>query len=329
MPGPRKRSRWFLIQRGTRTGPYRSAEIRTMVQEGVIRPEDQLWKKGMKEWVAAGDSPELFVAAGTRSSKPLVNRLLAASGLGVSSILCSPWSVATESLPLPAKAIATGLAALCFLGSLGVLLHAILLPFPSPRLVPIGEDSNGECELDAAASASLDEDASEASDEDLEHIPTRSGVESHAGRSEWTFRQVMMMGVAIAGLLGVAWLLVRTPSTRKRAEGTVTIAGRSITSGQVMLADETNGRAYLADIDESGSFVFYSRSGSGIQTGHYRLAIMPPRPEAPSMENLRPATPPAVLQEDPTISKYADPASTGIEVDITPVGAVRIDVSLP
>ena len=329
MSRTRKRSRWYLMQGDSRTGPYRSGEIREMVQNGLISPDDHLWKKGLKEWMTAGNSPELFVASRSRTSQPLVNRLLAASVLGVTAILCSPWSMATESMPPPAKAVATGCAAMSFLASFGLLLHAILLPFPPPRLVAVGQDAEGEDDTESTSSDSLDDSSVESPYEALDQIPIDSPVIKHATASQWNSRRIILTGVPIAVVLGVAWLLIRTPPPRKRAEGTVTIAGQAMTSGKVLLADERNGRAYLATIEKDGSFAFYSRSGGGIQAGQYNLAIMPPRPEAPPTENLSTIHFPTEPEEDSNVLKYADPAATGIEVTITPLGTVRIDVSLP
>jgi hypothetical protein len=329
MARARKRSRWYLMQGGSRTGPYRSDEIKEMVQNGLIGPDDQLWKKGLKEWMTAGDSPELFVASSNRTSQPLVGRLLAASVLGVAAILCSPWSMATESLPSSAKVVATGCAAMSFLASLGILLHAILLPFPPPCMVAVGQDAEDEDDLESTSSDSLNEGSIESIYEALDQIPIDSLPIRHATASQWSLRRIILAGVSIAVVLGVTWLLIRTPPPRKRAEGTITIAGQVVTSGKVLLADERNGRAYLAKIEKDGSFAFYSRSGGGIQDGQYNLAIMPPRPEALLTENLSTVHFPTEPEEDSMFSQYADPAATGIQVTITPVGTVRIDVSLP
>jgi hypothetical protein len=317
------------MQGGSRTGPYRSGEIREMVQNGLISPKDHLWKKGMKEWMAAGDSSELFVASSNRGSQPLVNRLLAASGLLVAALLCSPWSVVTESIPSPAKEVITSCAAMCFLASLAVLMHAILLPFPPPRLVAIAQDAEGEDDTDSTSSDSLEEGSVASPYEALDQLPLDTPLIRHSSAGQWSLRRIILSSVSIAAILGVAWLAVRTTPPRKRAEGTVTIAGQALTSGKVLLADERNGRAYLASIEKDGSFAFFGRSGGGIQPGQYNLAIMPPRPDASPMDSHSTIDMPTEPEEESQFSKYADPAATGIEVTITPVGTVRIDVVLP
>ena len=46
-------SKWFYSQDGVRRGPVSSTELRQLAREGVLKPQDLLWKEGMAEWLPA------------------------------------------------------------------------------------------------------------------------------------------------------------------------------------------------------------------------------------------------------------------------------------
>jgi hypothetical protein len=53
-------SKWYYEKGGVRKGPVSSDDIRRMVADGTLLPTDLLWKEGMKDWMPAGKSPNLF-----------------------------------------------------------------------------------------------------------------------------------------------------------------------------------------------------------------------------------------------------------------------------
>lgn len=56
-------SKWYYEKGGVRKGPVTSEDIRRMVANGTLLPTDLLWKEGMKDWMPAGKSSNLFPAA--------------------------------------------------------------------------------------------------------------------------------------------------------------------------------------------------------------------------------------------------------------------------
>lgn len=65
-------NKWFYSQDGVRRGPVSSAELRQLAREGVLKPQDLLWKEGMAEWLPASKTQGLFpdVGPGTAASPP-------------------------------------------------------------------------------------------------------------------------------------------------------------------------------------------------------------------------------------------------------------------
>jgi hypothetical protein len=59
---------WFYTKDGTRFGPIDAAKLKQLADSGVIRPDDLVWKQGVKQWAKAAAVKGLFdaqaVAAG-------------------------------------------------------------------------------------------------------------------------------------------------------------------------------------------------------------------------------------------------------------------------
>lgn len=53
-------SKWYYEKGGVRKGPVTSEGIRRMVANGTLLPTDLLWKEGMKDWMPAAQSSNLF-----------------------------------------------------------------------------------------------------------------------------------------------------------------------------------------------------------------------------------------------------------------------------
>jgi hypothetical protein len=51
---------WFYAHGDQQLGPVSEAEIKRLVAEGVVRPQDEVWCEGMPDWKQAGDVRELF-----------------------------------------------------------------------------------------------------------------------------------------------------------------------------------------------------------------------------------------------------------------------------
>jgi hypothetical protein len=51
---------WYYAQGDQQLGPISDAEIKRLVAEGKVRPQDEVWCEGMPDWKAAGDVRELF-----------------------------------------------------------------------------------------------------------------------------------------------------------------------------------------------------------------------------------------------------------------------------
>ncbi len=55
---------WFYMVNGARRGPVTVAQLKALVESGVLRANDLLWRDGMPAWVPAGTVTELFPAGG-------------------------------------------------------------------------------------------------------------------------------------------------------------------------------------------------------------------------------------------------------------------------
>ena len=61
-PPPVERAVWHYSVNGARRGPVTSAQLKSLVESSVLRPNDLLWREGLPAWVEAGTVPELFPA---------------------------------------------------------------------------------------------------------------------------------------------------------------------------------------------------------------------------------------------------------------------------
>ena len=51
---------WFYMRLGKQVGPLTSEQLKDFAQKGILKPSDQIWKKGMADWVKAGRVKGLF-----------------------------------------------------------------------------------------------------------------------------------------------------------------------------------------------------------------------------------------------------------------------------
>lgn len=58
---------WFVQRQGEKTGPYSSRELKQLVEQGELHPEDLVWCAEISDWVPAARVRGLFVP---RSAKP-------------------------------------------------------------------------------------------------------------------------------------------------------------------------------------------------------------------------------------------------------------------
>jgi hypothetical protein len=61
---------WYYVKSGEKHGPVSSSELRKLAKEGGLKPEDQIWKEGMNDWVPASRLKGLFVEKGTATPPP-------------------------------------------------------------------------------------------------------------------------------------------------------------------------------------------------------------------------------------------------------------------
>ena len=59
MSGNVAASGWYLARDGKKHGPITEAELRRLVDDRHLKPEDLLWRAGMAGWQAAGELPEV------------------------------------------------------------------------------------------------------------------------------------------------------------------------------------------------------------------------------------------------------------------------------
>jgi hypothetical protein len=60
-------SEWFYARDGQKHGPYSSPQLRAMAQAGDLLRTDLIWREGMADWRAAGETTQLF--AGVREGE--------------------------------------------------------------------------------------------------------------------------------------------------------------------------------------------------------------------------------------------------------------------
>ena len=55
-------SEWHCYVDGKQYGPVSEADLRAWIQQGRVKPTDNVWREGMADWVPAGSVPELLSA---------------------------------------------------------------------------------------------------------------------------------------------------------------------------------------------------------------------------------------------------------------------------
>jgi hypothetical protein len=55
-PPPLPMDDWYYVERGVRKGPVSTSAIKDMIARKVLEPDDQIWRKGMKEWQSIRNS---------------------------------------------------------------------------------------------------------------------------------------------------------------------------------------------------------------------------------------------------------------------------------
>jgi hypothetical protein len=61
-----------------------------------------------------------------------------------------------------------------------------------------------------------------------------------------------------------------------------------VSEGCVIFTDGRQGLSFVSDLDAEGRFVFQVAQGFGLPPGNYEVAVSPPRPTKPSLENVAP-----------------------------------------
>jgi hypothetical protein len=61
---------WYYAQQGQRLGPVSPSELKQLATSGRLQPSYLVWKKGMAQWVAAGQIKGLFTAVQAPTSPP-------------------------------------------------------------------------------------------------------------------------------------------------------------------------------------------------------------------------------------------------------------------
>jgi hypothetical protein len=65
-PGGLRPARWFHLEGRERRGPVALAEVRELVLEGSLGPDDYVWADGMDDWLRVRDVPALVPPAALR-----------------------------------------------------------------------------------------------------------------------------------------------------------------------------------------------------------------------------------------------------------------------
>ena len=64
---------WFYMRLGKQVGPLTSEQLKDFAQKGILKPSDQIWKKGMADWVKAGRVKGLFARTTPVEQEPEVD----------------------------------------------------------------------------------------------------------------------------------------------------------------------------------------------------------------------------------------------------------------
>jgi len=63
-------ARWFYLVDRERRGPVMLAEVRELILEGSLGPEDYVWADGMEDWRHVRDVPALVPPSALRMTLP-------------------------------------------------------------------------------------------------------------------------------------------------------------------------------------------------------------------------------------------------------------------
>ncbi|MGA2032037.1 MAG: DUF4339 domain-containing protein [Thermoguttaceae bacterium] len=77
---------WYYTENRERRGPVSEEQLKELALAGQLTPTDLVWKKGMAQWVAAGQIKGLFTAVQAPASPP--------------PLPVAPPSLATPAMPL-------------------------------------------------------------------------------------------------------------------------------------------------------------------------------------------------------------------------------------
>ena len=58
---------WYYTTEGKQMDPVSIRELRRLVEDGLLRPTDMVWKDGMERWIRASSVKELFPDPGSDS----------------------------------------------------------------------------------------------------------------------------------------------------------------------------------------------------------------------------------------------------------------------
>ncbi|MBN9122217.1 MAG: LITAF-like zinc ribbon domain-containing protein [Planctomycetes bacterium] len=94
MPPPVEQAVWHYSANGAKRGPVTTTQLKSLVESGVLRTNDLLWREGMPAWVEAGTVPELF-PAGAQVKPPPAPAPVA--------VQPPPVPVAVQPVPQPAE----------------------------------------------------------------------------------------------------------------------------------------------------------------------------------------------------------------------------------
>ena len=53
-------SDWYVARSGKKAGPYTAAILRKLANEGLLSPDDLIWKEGISDWIPASRIEKLF-----------------------------------------------------------------------------------------------------------------------------------------------------------------------------------------------------------------------------------------------------------------------------
>ena len=99
--------------------------------------------------------------------------------------------------------------------------------------------------------------------------------------------------------------------------GTVTFQGTPVREGLIVFTNETRGITITARLGEDGSYQAETAGGKGLPVGDYQVTIVPPIPKTTTSW---PATPPKPPSYDNIPSRYRDPRTSGLTVEVTTAG---------